>query len=116
MELFDAELKNIMGARYDDGDTPKQMPEMECKPKAAPQPAPQKREAVDVQDVPFPKAAPSFMDRLANAAVWCGICGGISMLMWWFQINDLMALKASYPCILVCVLLAGFGVGKNIKK
>lgn len=114
MELFDAELKNIMGARYDDGDTPKQMPVMECKPKpqAEKKPAPAPVE----EFVPFIKKEPSMTERLANAAVWCVICGGISMLMWWFQINDLMALKASYPCILVCVLLAGFGVGKNIKK
>lgn len=113
-DMFDEDLKEVMGDRYDDGETPTEMPVMECK--ATPKAVPQKRELVDEQYVPYPKAERSYMDRLRGCATWSCICGAISMLMWWFQVNDLMAMEASYPCILICALLAGFGVGKNIKK
>ena len=116
MDMFDEELMEVMGDRYDDGETPTEMPVIECKAKTAPQPAPKKSEPLDSKYAPYPKTERSFMERLRNCAAWAGVCGGISMLMWWFQINDLMALEASYPCILVCALLSGFGVGKNIVK
>ena len=114
MELFDKDLKEVMGGRYDDGDTPTEMPVMECKhkPQAEKKPDP----APVAEFNPFPKAAPSFMDRLTSCATWACVCGGISMLLWWFQINDLMAMEAAFPCILVCTLLAGYGVGTNIRK
>lgn len=114
MDMFDEDLKEVMGDRYDDGETPTAMPVMECK--AAPKPVPQKCEPVDAQYIPFHKAERGFLERLRGCAAWGCVCGGISMLLWWFQVNDLMAMEASYPCILVCALLAGFGVGKNIKK
>ena len=115
MDLFDEDLKEIMGDRYDDGETPTEMPVMECK-KAAPQPIPQKREAVDAQYVPFPKKERNFMDRLKSCTAWSGICGAISMLMWWFEVNGLMAMEAAYPCILGCAIIGAFGVGINFKN
>ena len=115
MDMFDEDLKEIMGDRYDDGETPTEMPVMECE-KEAQKPVPQKREAVDVQYAPFPKAERGFMDRLRSCATWGGICGGISMLMWWFEVNGLMAMEAAYPCILACGIIGAFGVGINFKK
>lgn len=112
--MFDEELVGMVN--YTDETVPAEMPEMECKPKAAPQPVPQKREAVDAQYVPFPKAERSVMDRLRSCATWGGICGGISMLMWWFEVNGLMAMEAAYPCILACGIIGAFGVGFNFKK
>lgn len=114
MDMFDDDLKCVMGNRYDDGETPAEMPAME-RP-AAQKPVSQKLDPVEAQYIPFRKAERGFLDRLRGCAVWSCICGSISMLLWWFQVNDLMAMEASYPCILVCTLLAGFGVGKNIKK
>ena len=114
MDLFDEDLKEIMGDRYDDGETPTEMPVMECK-KAAPQPAPKKCEAVQEQYIPFHKER-SLMDRLRSCAEWIGICGGISMLMWWFEVNGLMAMEAAYPCILACGIIGAFGAGMNFKN
>ena len=114
MDMFDEELKEVMGDRYGGGETPTEMPVMEHK--AAPQPAPQKREPVDAKNVPYPKAERGFMERLRSCATWGGVCGGISMLMWWFEVNGLMAMEASYPCILGCAIIGAFGVGLNIKK
>lgn len=114
MGMFDEDLKEVMGDRYDDGETPAEMPAME-RP-AAQKPAPRKFDPVDAQYVPFHKTERGLLERLRGCAAWGCVCGGISMLLWWFQVNGLMAIEASYPCILVCALLAGFGVGKNIRK
>ena len=115
MDLFDEGLKEIMGDRYDDGETPTEMPVMECKAKEV-QNVHQKREPVDAQYVPYPKKERDFMDRLRSCATWSGICGAISMLMWWFEVNGLMAMEAAYPCILACGIIGAFGVGMNFKK
>ena len=116
MDLFDEDLKEIMGDRYDDGETPIEVPVMERENEVKPQPAPKKSEPVDAQYVPLPKKERDFMDRLRSCATWGGVCGAISMLMWWFEVNGLMAMEASYPCILACGIIGAFGVGLNIKK
>lgn len=115
-DMFDDDLKALMGDRYEEEDAPNQMPAMERKPQPMPQTQQKKPAAPAEAFNPFPKPAPNFMDRLTNAAVWCGICGGISTLLWWFQINGLMAMEAAFPCIVVCALLAGFGAGKNLVR
>lgn len=103
-EIFDEGLMEIMGERYDGGDDPVRMPVME------------RKEAPNKQEVTFTPAERKAMARLGNMTKWVCICGGISMLMWWFLTNDLMAMEAAYPCIVGCALLAGFGVGKNVVK
>ena len=116
MDMFDDDLKQVMGDRYDDGETPTEMPVMECKAKAAPQPAPKKSEQVDAQYVPYPKAERGAMEKLKSCATWLGVCGAISMLMWWFEVNGLMAMEAAYPCILASSVIGAFGMGFNAKK
>ena len=128
MDMFDDDLKEIMGDRYDDGEAPTEMPLLECKPKygicfdpnaahvTEVKFAPEKREAMDAQHVPYPKAERGFMDRLRSCATWGSVCGAISMLMWWFEVNGLMAMEAAYPCILACGIIGAFGVGLNFKK
>lgn len=105
MEMFDEDLKGVMGEMYEDGESVGKMPEMKRRPRF------EKQEG----------AAPAgfddeFMKRLTGCAKWSMTCGGIAALLWWFQMNDLMAIEASYPCILACALLAGYGVGKNVVK
>lgn len=115
MEMFDEDLKGIMGDRYDDGEEAVvQMPVMESK--SRPKAAQQTNEVEDAQYVQIPKMEPDFMARLKGCAKWAGVCGGISMLLWWFLVNDMMVIEAAYPCILACALLTGFGVGKNVMK
>lgn len=110
MELFDEDLKEIMGDLYDDGDAPIEMPAIETK-----KPAPKKSVADDAQHVPYPNERHGVMDRLRVIATWLGICGGISMLLWWFWMNDLMAMEAAYPCILASAVIGGIGVGRSSK-
>lgn len=101
MELFDAELKGVMGDRYEEEEIPKEMPRMECS---------------NIGPGTEAKPKRSFMDRLTTCATWLGVCGGISMLMWWFEVNGLMAMEAAFPCILACTGVGSLGVGLNIRK
>ena len=103
-EIFDEGLMEIMGERYDGGDDPVQMPVMD------------RKVAQNKQEVTFTPAERKAMARLGNMTKWVGICGGISMLMWWFWVNDLMAMEAAYPCILACGVIGAFGAGMNFRK
>ena len=122
MELFDEDLKGVLGDRYEEEENQKEMPKMECKP-IGPGTQAKPRMKEDRRNVPpvaeytkIPAAERSFMDRLATCATWLGICGGISMLMWWFEVNGLMALEAAFPCILASTGIGSLGVGLNIRK
>ena len=106
-ELMDEELAGMVS--YTDETVPAEMPRMEQKPKA-------EKKTVASEYAPFPERKRGSMDRVKGCATWFGICGGISMLLWWFQVNDLMAMQAAYPCIVACGILGGFGVGKNVVK
>lgn len=115
VELFDEDLREIMGDRYDDGEVPTEMPVMEVKSEAKPKHEPKKIEHMDAQCCPFPEKQKTTMDRLQTCVTWLGICGGISMLMWWFWMNGLMAMEAAYPCILASAVIGGIGVGRSSK-
>lgn len=120
--LFDEDLKKIMGDRYEEEEIPKEMPKMEGKPigpgiQAKPRMKEERREIPPVAEyVKIPDAERGLMARLASCATWLGICGGISMLMWWFNVNGLMAMEAAFPCILACTGVGSLGVGLNIRK
>ena len=122
-EMLDQELQGVMGDMIL-SDVPKQMPVMEVKPKsntnaevntAVETEKRVKRIAEDCSDCPFTKKR-SLFDRLLDMTKWLGICGGICMLMWWFWVNDLMAMEAAYPCILACGVIGAFGAGMNFRK
>lgn len=111
-EFFDEDLQS-MGVKFTDETVPAQMPVMEPKPR--PKVAERTRGAAKEECAPVPKHAPSIMDRLTSCATWACVCGGISMLLWWFWINDLMAQVAAYPCIVVCSGIGCAGVAWNAK-
>ena len=118
MEFFDEDLKEIMGDLYDDGDTPIEMPAMEIK-KPVREAGKFAREAIvqDVTtDVPYPNERHGVMDKLRTVSTWLGICGGICMLMWWFEVNGLMAMEAAYPCILASAMIGTGGVVWCVKS
>lgn len=74
-----------------------------------------KRIAEDCSDCPFTKKR-SLFDRLWDLTQWIGICGGISMLMWWFWMNGMMDMEAAFPCILLSGCIGCFGGGMSFKK
>ena len=117
-EIFDEELQ-AMGIPFEDETAPREMPHMEqskhedaskCESREGP------GEAKDTCYAPVYNARRNAGKHLIGCVKWAGICGGISMLLWWFQVNDLMAIQAAYPCIVACGVLGGFGVGMHARR
>ena len=134
MEIFDDGLKQIMGYRYEDSEIPTHMPVMVVTHHNTDNAAVNtanaevntdnaqvntekrvKRIAEDCSDCPFTKKR-SLFDRLWDLTQWIGICGGISMLMWWFWMNGMMDMEAAFPCILLSGCIGCFGGGMSFKK
>ena len=124
-EMLDQELQGVMGDMIL-SDVPKQMPVMEAKSKSNTNAEVNtevntanaevktenrvKRIAEDCSDCPFIKKR-SLFDRLWDMTKWLGICGGICMLMWWFEMNGLMATEAARPFTFACGGIGFFGAG-----
>ena len=129
-EMLDQELQGVMGDMIL-SDVPKQMPVMEVKSKSniyaevntevntdnaqVNTEKRVKRIAEDCSDCPFTKKRSHF-ERLCDMAKWLGICGGISMLMWWFWMNGMMDMEAAFPCILLSGCIGCIGGGMSFKK
>ena len=104
-EIMDEELTGMIS--HTDETMPAQMSRMEPRYKAEP-----KREV----PAPYPNARRSTIARLKSMAKWLGICGGICMLLWWFEVNGLMAFEAAYPCIFFSGCIGCIGVGRSSVK
>ena len=127
--VFDDELIGMVN--YTDETVPAEMPVMECKAKEVPQKCEEMKPERAIPQSPAATAPfaqgslngyngqrkqRDIMDRLKSCATWGMICGGIAMLMWWFEVNGLMAMEAAYPCILGCAAVGSFGIGANFHK
>ena len=124
-EYMDEDLIGMVN--FTDETAPQQMPVMEVKSKSNTNAEVNtanaevktekrvKRIAEDCSDCPFTKKR-SLFDRLWDMTKWLGICGGISMLMWWFEMNGLMATEAARPFTFACGCIGCFGGGMSFKK
>ena len=118
MDVFDEDLIGMVN--YSDDTVPQQMPVMEQKNDNANYNTIHnaddrvRRVAENCDDCPFVKKR-SLFDRLRDASKWMGICGGISMLMWWFLVNGKMDLDAAYLCILISAMAGTGGVVWSVK-
>ena len=116
MDYFDDELAGMVN--FTDETVPQQMPVMERKaaPKAEPKAEPKREEkAEDASFEVLPQKKRSVIDKLYDMAKWLCVCGGISMLLWWFNVNGLMAMEAAYPCILACAVIGTAGATWSVK-
>lgn len=121
MSVFDEDLKSMLGGMYQD-DTepaPKQMPTLEQKAearkafsKATPKVA---ENAVETVEEFVHAKKRDGIDKAIDMLKWLIICGSISMLMWWFEVNGLMAMEAAYPCILASAMIGTGGVVWSVK-
>jgi hypothetical protein len=66
----------------------------------------------DAEWEPAPHA-PTQVEKLKECAKSALLFGGLSLLFFWFQQTEQMAMGASMCCIIACVALGAFGVGKN---
>lgn len=109
MEFFDEDLKEIMGDLYDDGDTPIETPAMEQKERHE-----AKENAVNAEEPTVQSKRPAYIrkrtdiQRIGSGLKWLLPCGIIALMLWQFWMNDLMVMKAAYPCIFACGCI-GFG-------
>ena len=120
MDVFDEDLIGMVN--FTDETAPKQMPVMEVKSKSNTNAEVNtanaevktekrvKRIAEDCRDCPFTKKR-GLVDRMYDMTKWLGICGGICMLMWWFEMNGLMATEAARPFTFACGGIGFFGAG-----
>lgn len=115
-EMLDKELHGVMGSMILDGNTPKQMPVLEKQvqaPKSADKAAPKAAESAD-DFTPVKKR--DWVDKAIDMLKWLICCGSISMLLWWFEVNGLMAMEAAYPCILASAMIGTGGVVWNVRE
>lgn len=123
----DIGLKQIMGDRFHDetAEAP-QKAEANSKPsnttqpnKAAQKPAQKPiKEAEAFEDAmrqPV-KPDPNWLDRLKAYVKWSVLFGGLNMLVFYWQQAGLMAESIAVPCMWVCCVLAGYGIGKNVVR
>lgn len=73
-----------------------------------------KSEPKDAQWMPVKER--NYLDRLKDITKWVGCCGGLSMLFFYWEQTGQMLHSASYPSVVICAILAGYGVGKNLSK
>lgn len=99
----DIGLKSIMGVHFIDetkGEKPQSKPQIPQKPR--------KKES----DWMPPPQEPDFYDKLKASAKTALLYGSLNLLLFYFQQTGQMATSASFPCICVCILLMGFGIGR----
>lgn len=115
-EIMDEELTSMVS--YTDETVPAEMPRMEpdrpkveCKHEHREGPG----EAKDASESTVRDQKTSFPERLLGCMKWIGICGCISMLMWWFWVNNLMATEAAYITIWLSSIIGAAGAGRSSK-
>lgn len=116
MDYFDDELAGMVN--YSDDTVPQQMPVMERKAAPKAEPKREEKEEASAMDASFevlPKKKRCLIDKLYDMMKWLCVCGGISMLLWWFNVNGLMAMEAAYPCILACAVIGTAGATWSVK-
>jgi hypothetical protein len=118
-------LKAIMGGRFHDATealasvAAAYQPAKKAAPAAKPA-APAKTEKVIDKEAAKqwepPRPAPNYLDRLKACAKWAVTFGALCCLFFYWQQTGLMAPAAAVPSMLTCMLLAGWGVGRNATK
>ena len=93
----DEGLKGIFGARFHDATQ-----------------APVKK-PIEAQWEPV-KPDPDWLDKLKDSVKWVFLFGGLSCLICYWQGAGLMDPTVACPSMLVCTALAGFSVGKNLRR
>lgn len=112
----DIELKKIMGEHFIDETTEK--PKAENPAKAVKAPAVEPKNSPDAPDAEWKpvKPAPDFFDRLKGCATWAVCCGGLSMLLFYWQQTGQMMPSAAVPSLYACAFLFGWGISKNAAR
>ncbi len=116
LDVNDEGLKGIFGERFHDETCPEaqHIPTKEETRKYTNVAKKPTEKPVEAQWEPVPHA-PTQMEKIKACAKSALLYGGLSLLFFYFQQTEQMALGASMGCIIACVALAGFGIGKNVR-
>lgn len=57
----------------------------------------------------------TWRDNVKDTAQWVIGFGGLSFLLFYWELAGLMAESIAVPCMCICTALAGWGVGKNVR-
>ena len=61
-----------------------------------------------------PKAEPTTMQRVVNAAKWTSLFASLSLLFFYWQQSGQMQPSAAVPCMCACTAMVGWAIGKNM--
>lgn len=103
---FDDELAGMVN--YTDETVPQQMPAMERKVQEAPKAVETTDGSTEEIRRPVYIRKRTDLQRIGSGLRWLLPCAVIAYLLWWFEVNGLMAMQASYPCVVACGCI-GFG-------
>lgn len=112
LDVNDEGLKGIFGDRFHDETVAVSKKETTTTPKTEKCAQKVTLKPRDAEWEPEPHA-PTQLEKLKECAKSALLFGGLSLLFFWFQQTDQMAMGASMCCIIACVALGAFGVGKN---
>lgn len=73
--------------------------------------ASKKEKAMDARWEPVKEE--TWQDKLKGCAKWAIGFGGLSLLLFYWNLEGLMASSVAVPSMCVCTMMAGFGIGKT---
>jgi hypothetical protein len=106
----DVVIRELLGEHFHEG---LEQPVAE-EPKEEKKMPPELKAACDAEWKPVKRR--NFMDNLKECAISTGIFGGLNMLIFYWQQNELMASSVAVPCMWVVCALAGLGIGKVVGR
>lgn len=119
LDETDFGLKQVFGAKFQDA--------TESAPVAEEIPAPSTDTCDKRYTADTPKSKPkdaewmpvkehTWMDDLKDCVKSTTLYGGLNMLVWYWQQQGLMDDSIALPCMLVCAVLCGLGIGKVLGR
>lgn len=118
LDVTDAGLKAIMGNRFHDEtqrESRKVIPKKETTTTTHAEKTPQKAKDKPVEAQWEPVKEPNWMGKLKDTAKWVGGFGGLSFLLFYWELAGLMDESVAVPCMCLCTALAGWGAGKTVR-
>lgn len=113
-EREDMELAAMMGEQFIDETVPlAEMPRTAEESTDIPKPKKTAEKPMDAQWMPTKQR--NWMDDLKDCTKSTLIFGGLNVLIWYWEIAGLMDESIALPCMLVCAVLAGVGIGKVMR-
>lgn len=112
LDVNDIGLKEIFGDRFHDETVAVSKKETTTTPNTENS---SRKAVLKPRDAEFEPVIPNQLDKIKECAKSALLFGGLSLMFFYFQQSGQMAMSASMPCICACCVLAGWGVGKNVR-